>query len=397
MKTYRTENEFGVGDVISWASIIDDNTIEQAQRTSRASVIDGHVALMPDAHLGIGATVGSVIVTADAIIPAAVGVDIGCGMIAVRTDLERAALDEAACRRILGRIRDSVPSGFGKGNAEVQPEAREFVARHGWAPGVDGQPELQQRALAQFCSLGDGNHFAEVAEDRDGIVWAIVHSGSRGVGNVLANHHIRIAQDFCAANAFGLEDTALAFLLTGTNEFNAYVTDMQWAQEYAFWQRDAMMTRVLTAIEQEAAFSEAERINCHHNYSVPVDGRKWLTRKGAIAAETGVRGIIPGSMGDATYIVTGRGNEQAYHSSPHGAGRVLSRGAARRGLDVEEFRSRMTGKVWQDRNADDLIDEAPASYKPIETVMDDAASLVDPTAVLSQFINYKGIGQRRKH
>ena len=396
MKSYRTENEYGAGEVISWASIIDENTVEQAQRTSRSSVIDGHVALMPDAHLGIGATVGSVLVTADAIIPAAVGVDIGCGMIAVRTDVERGVLDQAACHRILARIRESVPSGFGKGNAEVQPEARQFVAKQGWAPGVDGQPELQQRALAQFCSLGDGNHFAEVAEDRDSVVWAIVHSGSRGVGNVLANHHIRIAQDFCAANAFRLEDSALAFLSVGTDEFDAYIADMQWAQEYAFWQRDVMMTRVLAAVAEEVTFSELERINCHHNYSVEVDGGKWLTRKGAIAAEAGIRGIIPGSMGDATYIVTGRGNEKAYHSSPHGAGRVLSRGAARRGLDVDEFRSHMTGKVWQDRDADDLIDEAPAAYKPIETVMEDAASLVESTAILSQFINMKGIGKRRK-
>lgn len=396
MIRYETENEFGAGVVLSWASMLEDNTREQAERTSRSSRVAGHVALMPDAHLGMGATVGSVIRTNNSIIPAAVGVDIGCGMIAVRTDLERCKLGIEQCRRILGLIRDTVPSGFGKGNAQVQPEARAFVEAHGWAEGVIGQPELQQRALAQFCSLGDGNHFAEVAEDRDGYAWAIVHSGSRGVGNVLAVHHTRVAKDFCEANDFPLEDQDLAFLIGGTPEFDAYIGDMLWAQEYAFWQRDAIMTRVLAAVEAEAAFSEIERINCHHNYAEEIGPDNWLTRKGAIDAHEGKRGIIPGSMGDATYIVSGLGNAEAYWSSPHGAGRVLSRGAARRELDIGEFRARMEGKVWQDRNADDLIDEAPASYKPIETVMQDAATLVAPAAILTQFINYKGIGKQRR-
>jgi len=393
---FETENEFGAGVVMSWASLLDTNAREQAERTSRSSRVAGHVALMPDAHPGMGATVGSVIKTANSIIPAAVGVDIGCGMIAVRTDLERGRLTVEQCRRILGRIRDTVPSGFGKGNAEIQPEARAFVQEHGWSAGVEARPELQQRAVSQFSSLGDGNHFAEVAEDGEGNVWAIVHSGSRGVGNVLAVHHTRVAKDFCEANDLTLEDQDLAYLLEGTPEFDAYIGDMLWAQEYAYWQRDAMMTRVLAAVEAEAAFSEVERINCHHNYAEEIGAGTWLTRKGAIDANTDKRGIIPGSMGAATYVVSGRGNAEAYWSSPHGAGRVLSRGAARRELDVETFRAQMDGKVWQDRNADDLIDEAPSSYKPIETVMADAADLVEPTAVLSQFINYKGIGQRRK-
>lgn len=396
MERYETENEFGAGTVLSWASLLDVNAREQAERTSRSSRVSGHLALMPDAHMGMGATVGSVIKTARSIIPAAVGVDIGCGMIAVKIDMERGSLSDDACRRVLGRIRDTVPSGFGKGNAEVQPEAWEFVQRHGWAPGTEGNNELRQRALAQFCSLGDGNHFAEVAEDAEGGVWAIVHSGSRGVGNVLAVRHTRVAKDFCDANDFALEDTDLAFLLSGTSEFGAYIADMLWAQEYAFWQRDAMMTRVLAALAAEAAFSEVQRINCHHNYSEEIAPGIWLTRKGAINAEDGRYGIIPGSMGAATYVVSGRGNADAYWSSPHGAGRLLARGAARRELDVAAFREQMAGKTWQDRNADDLIDEAPSAYKPIETVIADAAPLVTPVAVLSQFINYKGIGQQRR-
>lgn len=393
---FETENEFGAGLVMSWASLLEDNTREQAKMTSRSRVLVGHLALMPDAHLGMGATVGSVLKTRQAIIPAAVGVDIGCGMIAVQTDLDRGALDEAMCRRILGRIREGVPSGFGKGNVVPVPEWAEFVARFGYSPTVAPDGNLITRASQQFCSLGDGNHFAEVAEDEDGKVWCIVHSGSRGVGNTLATMHVRAAKEYCAAIGERLEHFDLAYLSAGTPQFEAYIADMTWAQEYAYWQREAMMTRVLAAIEAEAPFSEAERINCHHNYSEPLGDGTWLTRKGAIAAHVGTMGIIPGSMGDATYIVRGLGNADAYHSSPHGAGRVLSRGGARRELDVDAFRARMEGKVWQDRNAQDLIDEAPSAYKPIATVMEDAASLVEPVAVLSQFVNYKGIGQQRR-
>lgn len=393
---FDTENEFGAGTVLSWASLLETNTREQAEMTSRSRVLAGHLALMPDAHLGMGATVGSVLRTAGAIIPAAVGVDIGCGMIAVRTDLKRDALDLDACRRILGCIRENVPSGFGRGNITPVPEWADFVTRRGYSPTVMLDANLIGRAAQQFCSLGDGNHFAEVAEDADGTVWAIVHSGSRGVGNVLAQRHIKIAQAYCEANDLTIEHVDLAYLVAGTAEFEAYIADMLWAQGYAFWQRDAMMTRVLAAVATEAEFSEQERINCHHNYSEPLADGLWLTRKGAIDASLGRPGIIPGSMGDATYVVHGLGNADSYNSSPHGAGRVLSRGGARRELDVDAFRAQMVGKTWQDRNADDLIDEAPNAYKPIAMVMQDAASLVEPVAVLRQFINYKGIGQQRR-
>lgn len=396
VERYETDNEYGSGVVLSWASLLDQNALEQAQMTSRSPVIAGHLALMPDAHLGMGATVGSVLRTRQAIIPAAVGVDIGCGMIAVQTDLERGNLSEAARRRILGRIRDAVPAGVGRGQPSIIPEAHEFMAREGWAPGTLADQALQQRAMSQFCSLGDGNHFCEVAEDKDGRVWAIVHSGSRGVGNVLAVKHIKVAQEWCEANDRPLEHRDLAYFDGGTPEMAAYVADMQWAQQYAYWQREAMMTRVLAAVAAEAAFSEVQRINCHHNYSEPQDGGYWLTRKGAINAERGRMGIIPGSMGAATYIVRGLGNLDSYASSPHGAGRVLARGAARRELDVDEFRALMEGKTWQDMDATDLIDEAPGAYKPIDQVMADAATLVEPVTVLSQFINYKGVGQQRK-
>lgn len=395
VERFETKNEYGAGVVLSWASILEDNTREQAEMTSRSPVVVGHVALMPDAHLGRGATVGSVLQTKDTIIPAAVGVDIGCGMIAVRTDLERSAITEPMARRVLGKIRETVPSGFGQGHSGVIEEAIAFRQRRGFAPGMADDQALQQRALAQFGTLGDGNHFAEVAEDTDGRVWAIVHSGSRGVGNVLATRHTKAAQSECMLNGIAIEHPDLAYFVS-SEAFNAYIEDMLWAQEYAYWQRDAMMSRVLAALASEATFSELERINCHHNYAEPLGDGIWLTRKGAIDAHVGHPGIIPGSMGDATYIVTGNGNAAAYHSSPHGAGRVLARGAAFRSLDVGEFTASMTGKVWQDRNAADLLDEAPGAYKPISQIMVDAVTLAEPTARLTQFINYKGIGQPRR-
>lgn len=396
MNRYDTENIHGTGTVLSWASILDEGTLDQAKMTSRSPVLKGHLALMPDAHLGMGATVGSVLKTDNAIIPAAVGVDIGCGMIAVRTDLERGVLTDEMSRRILGGIRDMVPSGFGKSNQQPVSEWSDFVNKFGYSQSVLPDPDLIARAANHFCSLGDGNHFAEVAQDKDGMVWAIVHSGSRGVGNILATRHTKVAQEFCAMYGLPIEHRDLAYLVAGSKEFDLYVEDMQWAQHYAYWQREAMMTRVLAAISAEANFSEMQRINCHHNYTEFREDGSMITRKGAIAAYEGTMGIIPGSMGDATYVVRGRGNPESYHSSPHGAGRVYSRGAARRGLDVREFKVKMEGKIWQDRDAEDLIDEAPDAYKPIETVIQDSATLVEPVTVLNQFINYKGIGQKRK-
>ena len=344
----------------------------------------GPLALMPDAHLGAGSTVGSVLLT-EGIIPAAVGVDIGCGVSGYKTDIQRDEIDDDAARRILGRIRETIPSGVGKAHSVASQRAREFVQRRGWPSIKD-----EKRILAQFGTLGSGNHFAEVSEDTDGLVWVLVHSGSRGIGNQIAQHHIRIAK----ALGTRVEHPDLSYLSPGYPELGEYVSDMLWAQDYAYYQREAMMEALYAAVVENIGPQDAEKlevVNCHHNYSEEVGDGVWLSRKGAINAEADAMGIIPGSMGAATYIVRGKGNRDSHQSAPHGAGRMLSRGAAKRQLDLDEFRSQMADRVWDDRNAKALLDEAPLAYKPIETVMEDSKDLVEPVTVLSAFINYKGL------
>jgi len=345
----------------------------------------GPLALMPDAHLGAGSTVGSVLLT-HGIIPAAVGVDIGCGVSAFKTSIKRHEISDEASRRILGRIRETIPSGVGKAHRVPSELGRAFVKRRGWPSIKD-----EGRILSQFGTLGSGNHFAEVSEDRDGTVWVLVHSGSRGMGNKIAQHHIAIARGLGTK----VEHRDLSYFLSGTAELKDYVSDMLWAQDYAHYQREAMVEALYTAVVESvgsrSTVTKEEVVYCHHNYSEEVDEGVWLSRKGAINARTDAMGIIPGSMGAATYIVRGKGNSDSYDSAPHGAGRMLSRGAAKRELDLEEFKTQMAGRVWDDRNAKALLDEAPLAYKPIETVMEDSKDLVETVTVLKAFINYKGL------
>ena len=374
--------------VKNWASLIDGNTIEQAKMTARSPVVEGHLALMPDAHFGMGATVGSVLITRNAIIPAAVGVDIGCGMIAVQTTLERGALSQEQAKRVLGRWRETIPAGVGKANENTAREWQSFAESLD-LPKFDAK--MQERAALQFGTLGSGNHFAEVSQDEAGIVWLIVHSGSRGVGNALAMSHFKVAKGYCRQHSIQVEHPDLSFLVADSPEFDAYITDMLWAQAYAFHQRESMMHRMLESLREVGfAFSEQRWINCHHNYSEQY-GPTWLTRKGAINADNLVSGVIPGSMGAATFIVVGLGNEESYGSAPHGAGRLLARGIAKRTLNVEVFKASIGDRLWDDYNAVALLDEAPMAYKPIEVVMEDAKDLVRAEHKLSQFINYKGL------
>ena len=406
IEAFTSENEFGRGEVRSWASLLDDNCREQAEAISRVPVVRGHLALMPDAHFGFGPPVGSALVTERAVMPYAVGVDIGCGMIAVRTDLPRDRFSEADSRQVLGQIRDLIPSGVGKSHRSPLPQAARFFHEHGGPPSlqgdsplrtkqgllVDQRTSLTDRARIQFGTLGSGNHFVEVCADRDGAVWLLLHSGSRGIGNVLATAHVQAAQEFADAEGIALENREFAYVLSGTAPFRAYLDDMLWAQRYAFQQREAMMDGLIEAVRLVIGEFETEpAINCHHNYAEEIEPDTWLVRKGAINAEQGRLGIIPGSMGAATYIVRGKGNAESYMTSPHGAGRQLGRGQARRQLDLEEFKRQMVGRTWLDRDAKQLLDEAPSAYKPIETVIEDSAELIEPVTMLSQFINYKGL------
>lgn len=410
--TYHTKNEFGEGVVLSWASLLDDNTREQAEKISRCPVIDGHVALMPDAHFGYGPPVGTAMRTRGAVMPYAVGVDIGCGMIAAKTSLERGDF-EGKEGALLGRVKDGIPSGVGKQHERRPPGWDAFVKKHGWPPGVDNvsvmgaalqkrhgdnpgqvRDELMAKVKLQFGTLGAGNHFVEVCESVSGVIWLVLHSGSRGVGNVLASAHVKRARGWVHA-AYGddyLEDKDFAFLRYGTEQFDAYMADLAWCQKYAMANRQAMMNALLDAMANTLwKIPSGTVINCHHNYVEEVEPDVWLTRKGAINAEDGVMGIIPGSMGAKTYIVRGLGCAEAYNTAPHGAGRTMSRGEARRSGDVAAFRERMAGKVWQDRDAEKLLDEAPGAYKPVDVVIADSRELACVETSMLQFINYKGL------
>jgi tRNA-splicing ligase RtcB len=385
--------------VLSWASILDPETRTQALRTAQMDFIRPHLALMPDAHLGKGATVGSVIPTERAIMPAAVGVDIGCGMVAVRTQL---TVDEllsgpggSDLRPLRVAIEEAVPTSAGRYNRRRTPSAAERVAvleREAEAAGFDPGRYAENWAL-QLGSLGSGNHFIEVSRDERDRVWLFLHSGSRGVGNRIAQHHIGVAQRAARRDGVDLPDRDLAYLSEGTAEFDAYIAQLRWAQSFALANREEMMDRVVACVERWRGVPvvQHERINCHHNFTESEThfGRTvWVSRKGAIRAARGTPGLIPGSMGDASYVVVGRGEPTSLCSAPHGAGRALSRTRARRTFTRAQLREAMAGIEYRDTDA--FLDEFPAAYKPIDQVMQDAADLVEIRHTLRQLVNVKG-------
>jgi tRNA-splicing ligase RtcB len=380
--------------LINWASILDENTRAQAIATSTLPFIYPHLALMPDAHLGKGATVGSVIPTLHAIIPAAVGVDIGCGMIAVRTqysvqDLPR---DRKRLREDIERV---IPLSAGHNNRTVKAtaeprlaELKKLAAKAGFNPA-----QYLAKWELQLGSLGSGNHFIEVSADESDAVWLFLHSGSRGVGNKIAQHHIGVAQQVNRKRGTRLPDQDLAYLEEGTSEFDRYIKELRWAQRFALLNREEMMDRVITQFSHWVGgpVTERERINCHHNFTrqeTHYGKSVWVSRKGAIKAERGDPGLIPGSMGTASYVVEGLGNPVALNSSPHGAGREYSRTAARKAFSLAELKTAMQGIEFRATEA--FIDEIPAAYKPIDQVMHDAADLVKVRHKLRQLINVKG-------
>ena len=383
------------GKVKIWASILDEKTRAQAHVMATCPVIHGDVALMADAHLGLGATVGSVIPTKDAIIPAAVGVDIGCGMIAVLTDRTKADLPDDL-QPLIGMFGRSVPAGVGREHQKAQSEGRAFFDAN--PPPVDlntVREGLSQRAVRQMGSLGSGNHFLEVCLSQEGRVWLVVHSGSRGVGNILASHHIAVAKDLMGEHDISLEDRNLAYFMEEWPEGKAYLKAMLWAQDYALANRETMMDASLNDFFGFiGGGSEVERINCHHNFAAKEvhDGEEvWITRKGAIRAEVGDLGVIPGSMGAATFIVEGKGNPESYNSSAHGAGRKFSRTQAKKAFTTDSLKRWMTGKAWNINNPTALLDEHPEAYKDIDQVMEDQKDLVAILHKLHQIVNYKGL------
>jgi tRNA-splicing ligase RtcB len=376
----------------NWASILEPTTRAQAELTSSMPFIRPHVALMPDAHLGKGATVGSVIPTLGAIMPAAVGVDIGCGMIAVRTQFRADDLAGRDLSRLRRAIEKSIPLNVGAANRGLTPTAERRVAELERTAERDYAQVLPRWQL-QLGTLGSGNHFIEVSRDETDAVWLFLHSGSRGIGNRLAMLHIGVAQSEAARRGERLPDRDLAYLSEGTDSFDAYIRDLVWAQTFALANREEMMDRVVAALADflGEGVQERERINCHHNFTARerhYGCDVWLSRKGAIEATPGKPGLIPGSMGTASYVVVGKGNALSLHSSPHGAGRAYSRSKARKTFSRDQLRTAMRGIEYRDSEA--FLDEIPQAYKDIDQVMADAADLVEIRHTLRQIVNVKG-------
>ena len=381
------------GRLLNWASILEPSTREQAERTASMPFIHPHLALMPDAHLGKGATVGSVIPTEGAIIPAAVGVDIGCGMMAVRTQFSADDLAGTDLSVLHGRVSRAVPLSAGGRNTGVRDSAATRIEELRGLDGVRQADAAVPHWPLQLGSLGSGNHFIEVSLDETDQVWLFLHSGSRGVGNKLAQRHITVARDLCRHRSVDLPDLDLAYLVEGEPEFDAYIEALRWAQRFAYLNREEMMDRL---VDQVGRFlrddvQRLETVNCHHNYTERERhfGRDvWLSRKGAISAREGQPGLIPGSMGTASYVVAGKGNALSLMSSPHGAGRNHSRSAARRLFTRADLEKRMAGIAWG--HSDAFLDEHPDAYKPIDQVMADDADLVEIRHTLRQVVNVKG-------
>jgi tRNA-splicing ligase RtcB len=381
-----------------WASILEDDTLRQAETTASMPFVYPHLALMPDAHLGKGATVGSVIPTDRAIIPAAVGVDIGCGMIAVRTQFHRDQFTHPAARPLSvlrEAIEKAVPLSAGKYNTSLTATAETRVnelTERASMQGIEPARYAGNWAM-QLGTLGSGNHFIEVTTDETEQVWLFLHSGSRGVGNKIAQHHIKVARELCDRWWITLPDPDLAYLPEDTEQFWSYIRDLRWAQEFARLNREEMMDRVVACVADWASeeVQRTEAVNCHHNYTAREKhwGKDvWVSRKGAINAAAGAPGLIPGSMGTASYVVEGKGNPLALNSSPHGAGRNYSRSKARKTFTQDELRQRMSGIEYRDTAA--FIDEIPDAYKPVEQIMKDAADLVEVRHTLRQIVNVKG-------
>jgi tRNA-splicing ligase RtcB (3'-phosphate/5'-hydroxy nucleic acid ligase) len=388
--------------LLNWASILEDATREQALQTARMPFVRPHVALMPDAHLGMGSTVGSVIPTVKAVMPATVGVDIGCGMAAVRTQLTKDDVTELAARGhgldvLRKAIEAAVPVSKGGYNTTLTKTAQARVAElETAAERADFDPgSYVGNWRLQLGTLGSGNHFQELCLDEADRVWVFLHSGSRGVGNKIAQRHVRVAQELCEKWWITLPHRDLAYLPEGIDEFWRYIRELRWAQRFALLNRAEMLDRIVGCLAEWAGreVEHVEVVQCHHNYTEREEhgGREvWLTRKGAIDASPGRRGLIPGSMGTRSYVVTGLGNPASFHSAPHGAGRNFSRRAARERFTVEQLAAAMSGIEWRAENAEAFLDEIPGAYKDIDQVMEDAKDLVTVDHTLRQILNVKG-------
>lgn len=374
-----------------WSQLetVESTALDQLKRTASLPWVVSHVAAMPDVHYGIGATVGSVIATEGAVCPAAVGVDIGCGMTAVKTNLTASDLPDSLADLRLA-IEAAVPVGHmsHEGIVDTKAAAKLF---QGFSHLHAKVQDLRGRAAHQLGTLGGGNHFIEVCLDQDNTVWLMLHSGSRNIGKVLAEIHIGIAKTL-SHNAT-LPDKDLAAFLSGTEEMAAYRSDLHWAQEYAALNRRTMLSLLLKIFEKRFPNFQCvqQPISCHHNYvseETHFGKNVFVTRKGAIAANQGQLGIIPGSMGTRSYIVEGLGNPDSFCSASHGAGRRMSRGAAKKAYGLEDLEAQTSGVEC--RKDFGVLDEIPGAYKDIDQVMYNQRDLVRIVATIKQILCVKG-------
>lgn len=380
---------------------LEDQAHAQLRNIASIPFVGPWVAVMPDVHLGKGATVGSVIPTRGAIIPAAVGVDIGCGMAAVRTTLRASDLPDNLAQ-LRSSIERGVPVGNGPGGEHRRlPDSHETrIGQSGLHAGLEAIKQKHRKIRTdklerQIGTLGGGNHFIEICLDEAEAVWVMLHSGSRGTGNLIGSYFIERAREQLAHRVLGfhLPDKDLAFFMEGEPLFDDYVEAVTWAQDYARHNREAMMARVLAEMRHRLPKFQLEKlaVNCHHNYvqKETHGGEELLvTRKGAVSARAGELGIIPGSMGTRSYIVRGKGNADSFHSCSHGAGRVMSRTRARAEITLAQHRE-ATAHVECRKDAA-VVDESPAAYKSIDAVMAAQSDLVEVVHTLRQVICIKG-------
>jgi tRNA-splicing ligase RtcB len=378
---------------------LDAGSREQLVNVARLPFVHHHVAAMPDVHVGIGATVGSVMATRRAIVPAAVGVDIGCGMIAARLSLTANELDEKRVKAVFDQIGRDVPVG----RAQHSEARARIEAARPFEPGLAALTERHPGLLKAFGrfsnwvwqmgSLGGGNHFIEVCLDEAGRLWVMLHSGSRGIGNAIGTYFIELAREDLERGDVTLPHRDLAYFPEGAEHFDDYVEAVSWAQAYALRNREEMLRLVLAALRRHLPPFEvtSEVVNCHHNYverEHHYGADVWVTRKGAIRARAGDLGIIPGSMGAKSYIVRGRGCAESFESCAHGAGRRLSRSQAEKRYTEADLKEQTQGVVCRkDRG---VLDEIPGAYKDIDTVMANQSDLVDVVHTLKQILCVKG-------
>ena len=387
---------FADGKVRSWASILDDVTRAQAAETASLSIISAPIALMPDAHLGAGATIGTVLVTENALIPMAVGIDIGCGMAARKLQLKLDEFRDTGASAWVREMQRTVPAGLGNWHGKASQAALDWIDENPPSSRLENVP----RAAEQLGTLGSGNHFVELSIDEDGHIWLLLHSGSRGAGNKLAQIHGKVANTFTGTVA---PNRDLAWIPKETPEFDAYVDDLFWSQSYALENRRQLLASAHRAVETvfgQHIFVEDE-VNCHHNYaafeSVKELGKAlYVTRKGAIRAGSGDRGLIPGAMGQASFVVTGLGNPASYRSCSHGAGRAMSRtrsqGDSARRVRGSHGGRRVARPVMPKR----CSTRRPPSYRTWSRSCRDQADLVQADYRLRAIANFKSVESERR-